>query len=135
VKEAKDLENPRTLEKLEIERTYWSGRNVPWSLMVSDDLKNNFTRNLAWIFDSGPCTSRDKALRQADETLAPHLLEAIYAKADQPARRICLALDNELHLPPGRTLGCLRRLLAAKRIRVPLNVPLIPDLPGSAFLL
>jgi hypothetical protein len=135
VKETKDLGNPRVLEKLEIERCYWSRRNIPWSLMTSDDLKTNFTRNLAWLFDPGPLSPSDERQRQIDDELFPHLVEAIYWKSGQPIRIICLELDCALRLEPGRMLACLRRMLAAKRIRAPLGAKLVPDLPGSAFLL
>ncbi|WP_414473216.1 TnsA endonuclease N-terminal domain-containing protein [Microvirga sp. M2] len=135
VKEAKDLENSRNLEKLEIERVYWVSRDVPWSLMVSSDLKNNFTRNLAWIFDPGPSTVENIRMRLFDKAITPHLLEAIYTMHNLPVRHICIAVDNNLDLPLGTTLGCLRRLLSSKRLRAPLNAPFLQDLPGASFLL
>ncbi|WP_201864439.1 TnsA endonuclease N-terminal domain-containing protein [Microvirga soli] len=133
VKETDDLSNARTLEKLEIERTYWMQRGVPWSLMLSADLRNNFTRNLAWIYDPGPHTRGDVMARRADELLAPFLFEAIGSNRNDPVRCICLKMDARLGLTPGRTLACLRRLIAAKRIRAPLDVARIQDLPASLF--
>ncbi|MPR13615.1 TnsA endonuclease N-terminal domain-containing protein [Microvirga tunisiensis] len=133
IKESADLENPRTLEKLEIERVFWISRDVPWLLMISDDLKNNFTRNLAWIFDPGPGTTGSVRARRIDEILTPYLLEAIYTEHELPIRLICLAIDNDRGYPLGTTLGCLRRLLASKHLRAPLDVPLLQDLPGSSF--
>lgn len=49
VKEAKALENERTLEKLEIERRYWERREVKWQILTNEQVKNNFTKNLSWI--------------------------------------------------------------------------------------
>jgi hypothetical protein len=134
-KEEKDLKNPRTLEKLEIERIFWARRDVPWRFFVSTNLRNNFTNNLAWIIDPGPDVPSNQLSRQLDEIITPYLLEAIYKQGESPVRSICLSVDTQLNLSQGRTLRCLRQLLAAKYIFAPLDVPRIQDLPGSAFFL
>lgn len=133
IKEEKDLENPRTLAKLEIERTYWSRRNVRWSLMVSSDLKTRFTRNLAWIFNSGPSLIHDEICRITDRFLEPQLAATVQRDDDQAIRQACLELDASLNVKPGASMACLRRLLATKRVHVNLDVPRIQDLPCRSF--
>jgi hypothetical protein len=108
-------------------------RGVPWSLMVSDDLKGNFTRNLAWIYDPGPRTRSSTMVRRADELLAPYMLEALATMRSDPVRCLCLGVDAKLDLIPGRTLACLRRFIASKRIHAPLDLARIQDLPASLF--
>jgi len=135
VKEANDLNGHRTLEKLEIERTFWARRNIPWSILISAHLKTNYTRNLAWILDPGASLISEKRFRQSDEMITSVLLEAIYRLPQQPIRTICLSVDAQLHLPPGRTLLCFRHLLAGKVLHAPLDAPRIQDLPGAAFTL
>ncbi|MGF9763998.1 TnsA endonuclease N-terminal domain-containing protein [Microvirga sp. 0TCS3.31] len=135
VKQVEDLSNRRTLEKLEIERHFWARRNVPWSILISTHLKTNYTRNLAWILGSGMPLESDERSRQSDELITSHLLEAIYRSGQQPVRTICLSVDAKLELSPGRTLKCLRHLLAVKYLNAPLESPRVQDLPGTAFTL
>jgi hypothetical protein len=135
VKQSEDLNNRRTLKKLEIERVFWARRNVPWALLISTQLKTNFTRNLAWILDPGAPLLTDQWSRKNNEAITSCLLEAIYQLRQEPIRSICLAVDTQLKLSPGRTLRCLRHLLATKYLRAPLDVPRLQDLPGEAFTL
>ena len=48
-KTAADLENPRTLEKLEIERTYYDDLGVPYRLILDSSLPTNKIRNIYWF--------------------------------------------------------------------------------------
>lgn len=47
LKPGKGLE--RTLEKFEIERAYWSGRGVDWSIVTEKDLPSTLIQNLDWL--------------------------------------------------------------------------------------
>lgn len=47
LKPGKGLE--RTLEKFEIERAYWSGRGVDWSIVTEKDLLSTLIQNLDWL--------------------------------------------------------------------------------------
>jgi hypothetical protein len=52
VKSANDLRGAhraRTLAKLEIERRYWSMRNVPWLLITDEDINETLIANLDWL--------------------------------------------------------------------------------------
>jgi hypothetical protein len=49
VKTSSDLENPRVREKLEIERRYWSNKNVRWKIVSENEINWAKARNIEWL--------------------------------------------------------------------------------------
>jgi len=49
VKTTSDLENPRTREKLEIERRYWQSRNIKWSVVTENEINTTKAKNIEWL--------------------------------------------------------------------------------------
>lgn len=54
VKLAKDLDNPRVCEKLEIERQYWKARGIEWRLVTENQISRAKARNIEWLFSGSP---------------------------------------------------------------------------------
>jgi len=50
VKTSSDLSNPRTVEKLELERRYWAIKEVPWYLLTEKQIPKTVTKNIAWLY-------------------------------------------------------------------------------------
>lgn len=50
VKTSRDLENPRTIEKLEIERTYFKRRGIDWKIITEKQLNRHLVQNLNWLW-------------------------------------------------------------------------------------
>ncbi len=64
-----DPENPkskRILERLYIEKTYWSRRNVPWKVFTEDNIPITRLRNLAMLRHPALHLHLDKQLRYMD---------------------------------------------------------------------
>src|SRR6266516_4790858 len=57
VKPAERLGSTRVIEKLEIERVFWQGRNVDWAILTERELPSVLLRNMRWLF---PCLERDR---------------------------------------------------------------------------
>jgi hypothetical protein len=133
VKPSKDLEDSRILEKIEIERVYWACQNVLWNLLVTEDLKTTYVKNLEWIFDPEGDLIGDARLHHLFTTMTPYIKDALRERLHTPVRMICTMLD-ELHCQEaGISLGALRRMLSRKELIVDLDNPSLVDLPGSAF--
>lgn len=49
VKTTADLENPRVREKLEIERRYWSRKDVRWRIVTEREINQTKVRNIEWL--------------------------------------------------------------------------------------
>lgn len=52
VKPAAELDKPRVLEKLEIERRYWLEHGVEWGIVTEKDIPPVAVRNISWVHSS-----------------------------------------------------------------------------------
>jgi len=116
VKQAEALSNERTLEKLEIERRYWERREVRWSILTDRQVKNTFTKNLAWILDSDDFHSQTPTCTDLDIAVQYVLAEEQRTRPYAPIRIVCRTADQRLNCKAGTALAALRRLLGAKLV-------------------
>lgn len=119
VKEDEDLEKPRTIEKLEIERIYWATRGVAWKIQRRSELKTNAALNLAWIFDSDATVDWGSAWIAHIKSQLESIVRLYPAAAIGLA---CRLLDNQSGLAIGTALAVARALLARKELLVDLNL-------------
>lgn len=47
-KYSKDLDDIRTIEKLEIERHYWQSKGIPWQIITEKDILMDIQNNIKW---------------------------------------------------------------------------------------
>jgi hypothetical protein len=131
VKEDKDLQSLRTIEKLEIERIYWAMRGIVCKIQLRSELKTNAALNLAWIFDS------DASVESGSAWIArikSQLKSAVRLYPASPIRLACRLLDNQLGLAIGTALAVVRALLARKELLVDLNLaPPLAEISCSHF--
>lgn len=52
VKPLSELKNPRTIEKLEIERRYWASKEIPWYIITEKELNPTVLDNIKWLYSS-----------------------------------------------------------------------------------
>jgi len=131
VKETGDLDNLRTIEKLEIERIYWACRKTSFSIISSSDLKNTYSRNLAWIFEHA--SDDEKRVDHRTGAIKARLAEIFSRAPSAPLRTACGLVDQELGTAPGQSLQTARNMLGSKELLVDLNLNSLPDLPCSSF--
>lgn len=128
VKTSSDLASKRTLEKLEIERVYWSARNIDWFIVTEKELPRALVKNQRWLqpFIDLPASgdiSEDQIAR------IRCAMEPEIFLADKPLVEITNATDDQLGLNPGMSLCVVRHLLASKVWPVNLSVEIHPQLP------
>lgn len=125
VKYAKDLRSKRTLEKLEIERRYFSARGTDWGIVTENDLSKILARNVEWLHQyrdpSHFTTLSEGEVRQVADVLTQRVVGQ-----DKSLRNITLECDDRLGLEPGTSLSIARHLLANRRWRVDMTKPLNP---------
>lgn len=49
IKMASELEKKKTLERLEIERRYWSEKGIDWGVITQKEISNVFAKNIEWV--------------------------------------------------------------------------------------
>ena len=103
----------RLLQKAEIERTYWSRRNVPFKVVTERDIPENLWRNLDLIL---PLRTLDGYAFRTDPDVALDLLHRRIEQAgDAPLRDACSRVDRELGLEAGSGLTLAFHALASKK--------------------
>lgn len=117
----------RALEKLEIERHYWTSRNVPWGLVTERDLNLTRVRNIKWLH---PYRERPPGLLPGSASIkeAEHFLRDLVKKSG-PLSRMALDFDHQFGVPEGTGLTLVRHLLAAKLWRADMDQPINPSQP------
>jgi hypothetical protein len=130
VKTAEDLEKPRTLHRLEIERRYWLDRGVPWSIVTRAELPRRMIANIAWVHG---CHRLD-GLSDAATAAIPRLLSEMNRHANLTLRSFCAAMDRQFDLADGETLALIRHLIATRTLRCDMATIMLNDrLPLTAL--
>lgn len=132
VKRSEDLDNKRTLEKLEIERRYWADRDVPWHLLTERDFDPVVTQNLQWLRSLRFQKQREPWCGFHQEQ-AEAVLQAVPHWGSLSLREFCQSLDRDLDLEVGSSLTLIRHLLLTRRVTVDLTRPLTDHRVMSDF--
>jgi len=125
-KYAKDLSRLRVMEKFEIERVYWSRRNITWSIITELDVDHTLVANVEWVHFYRPLMSlaplSEATVRQIETLLVPRL-----HLQQTPLRKLTDESDHDLSLTPGRSLSVVRHLIANRRVEVNMKVLIEPE--------
>jgi TnsA endonuclease N terminal/TnsA endonuclease C terminal len=140
VKYSKELNKPRVLEKLEIEKHYWERRNIIWKLVTEKDINKAEVDNLRWF---RPYFHRQALYPLTNQIIAEVSNELTQRVLNEPkplstTARLC---DERYSLKIGSSLAIARHLLANKKWIVNLKTRVHPrhcitlletNLPGIA---
>ena len=108
IKNAKDLQNGRTLEKLEIERRYWKARNVEWRIVTENEIPQEKARHIEWMYTAAILPVHLKCCSYREE-----MLSLLNSRSSQLAAEL---FDDRYGLPPGSGLQIIKHLLWTKEV-------------------
>lgn len=115
VKPSEKLDKLRIIEKLEIERRYWTAKGIHWGIITEKDVPLVLAKNIEAIHSA-------YWLEATPELDIPHLL-SLAAKLKVRLQsstasivQVTDSLDTELNLGPGTSLYVLKHLIARKEI-------------------
>lgn len=122
VKSTRDLEDERTLEKLEIERVYFERHNIEWKIITEKELNRDLVQNLnfLWYGESPEALFSDSHLLQKAE----NIFSQWYEEDCLPFPALLDRIESFFHLPPGGGISVFKSLLRKDKIRVDLTKPL-----------
>lgn len=114
------LEKKLSLERLEIERRYWTAKGIEWGLVTDKEIPAIKVQNIEWVHSSlSSCDQR--GLTKKDITyLSDAFLKRINLSS-LPARQFTDNFDMELKLEAGTGLFVFKYLIASKKITIDLN--------------
>lgn len=129
VKYSKDLENPRTIEKLEIERFYWARRGIDWLIITEKQIKPILVKNIKWVHSLTNLQHFSLHITPlVIETTASFMYE-IVSRGEVALRVATAASDKKFSLETGTSLTIVRHLIAVKRWMVDMSHPIQPERP------
>lgn len=119
IKPFSQLEDERTVEKLEIEREYWEKKGIEWALVTEKEIPKEYAKNLQWLHPFISLESPD------DETLAYKLLGYVRKQEDSNTLfDVINKFEEDYLLDPGSAVNLLRYLLANKLISLNMDIKL-----------
>ncbi len=127
LKYAKDLANPRVMEKFEIERVYWTAREVDWGIITELDIDSAVVENVKWVHPFHDISTLAPLTAGLISSIADVLTPRVLAN-DLPLRDLTVICDGQLGLADGTSLTVVRHLLATRRWQVDMRVPIrVPE--------
>jgi hypothetical protein len=126
--------NFRDLEKLEIERTYFSELEIPHHLVFHSELPQNKIKNLKWCRGA---TINDAGAEEYEEALSEHTIRLVN-DLRQPTRscslsEYCKNYDRRTGAAPGTGLRVVRALLWRGELNTDLNQTDLLATPMAMF--
>lgn len=123
VKYSKDLNNLRTINKLEIERFYWHRRNIEWRIITEHQINPILVNNIAWIH---PYIQISSFIDPIQIEKAKLFLDESIQKTDLPLRKITNFCDEYFSFETGTSLAIVRHLIAIRYWSVDMTQPIQP---------
>lgn len=118
VKYAADLDDLRTVEKLQIEKLYWEQQGYKWKLFTEQEITAAIKENLEWLHAANQ-NSNDYYSELSVEDI--QLVVQRLAGTNKRLSTICAAMDDAYDCAPGFHIGVVRNGVAANLIDAPLN--------------
>lgn len=109
-KYAQAMQDPRTIEKLELERRYWQQKAVPWQLITEQDIPKAVFQNISWLYPAQRDELNDELITDRQEFYS-HQFQKYPNKT---IIEIAKKLDVEYNLAVGESLLEIRQLLARR---------------------
>ncbi|WP_313894164.1 TnsA endonuclease N-terminal domain-containing protein [Psychrobacillus sp.] len=114
IKPSSELEDPRVLEKLEIERQYWVDRDIEWSVIDEKVMSTQFVKNMKYIHVYYYLENNQ------EEEMSLHFLDYLYRELKlNPTKQLitcCSEFDSLYNLEDGSSIYYMRHLYARQYI-------------------
>jgi hypothetical protein len=105
------LDDARVLEKLELERSYWEEKGIPFAIVTEKEIPKTLLENIKWIrpfLNSYELSKVD----QKEYFGIFQYMTGLYS--DRKVTSLATKLDNDYNLEAGTHLSVLRHLLAQR---------------------
>lgn len=119
VKYSNALNEPRTIEKLEIERRYWNKQNIPFYIFTEHQVTKAIHENIMWLYPSlGETEFNTDILERLN--FYSHVFQTNKSKKIIELAKV---IDTQYELEMGQSLREIRELLARRYFRFDLSIP------------
>ena len=127
VKSGKDLDQPRTLEKLEIERLYWESKEVEWSIVTPAVLPTRLIRNIEWVHNFYRLEGLVEPHPSFYQDAGRRMRAQVSASSWLSLQQFCENMEVRLGLGGEEGLMLFRHLLATKSVLCDMESVVLSD--------
>ena len=122
IKMTSELNNTRTLEKLEIERRYWLKQGIDWKIVTEREISSQKAKNIEWLYTA--LGIEDLLCESEDVVKARDLLLRLLRRDEYSIFEATQAIEREYMLISGMGMQLFKQLVLSRKIDVNLNEPL-----------
>jgi hypothetical protein len=124
-----DLDDFRTMEKFEIERTLWKEKNTEWGITTELDIPKGLAQNIRWLYPSIYIEDLPQIDVKDIDYYENKLHRILHSYQSSPLKDVCKTTDRQLGLIPGTSLSVAKYLIATRRWKVDMMNPIAPWKP------
>lgn len=121
VKSSSELEKKSILERLEIERRYWTTKNIEWGIITQKEILTVMAKNIEWIHQSLD-TYEERGLAKEKLYQLAEILVYELRNSNTSIRKITANFDKENNVDVGTGLFIFKHLLATKQITTDMGI-------------
>lgn len=115
------LNDPRTAEKLEIERRYWKLKKIPWSVITEKEINKVVVSNIEWLY--GVKGYFDEIITDELMLIFENMSDYFSRHPNRKVVDICKEYDKAYEQNLGDSLHDLRLMCAARLITFDIRYP------------
>ena len=128
VKYEKDLEDERTIEKLELERQMWATWGKTLKLVTEHEVDRTLAANVGRIHQYRDPSALNDLSRDALVAIT-ELLTSKVQRLHRSLANVALEVDETLAMEPGQSLAVTKHLIASRRWQIDMTQPFEPTRP------
>lgn len=117
IKTSTELDNPRVIEKLEIERCYWKAQGIDWGIVTEQEINKNLALNIEWVYPAYLLENIEEIDKVSLKKFIP-ILKSRLSCASDLVQTVLETLDYEYHMQPGAFLYLFKHLIATKQLKI-----------------
>ena len=130
IKLTSELNNARTLEKLEIERRYWMKIGIDWKIVTERDIPFQKAKNIEWLYTAHGINSTD--IDSEIQVYAQAMMIRLLLSGSFSIIESSQVVEQEFTLMRGMGIQLFKRLVLDRKISINLNQPLDLNARGVA---
>ena len=121
IKMTAELENARTIEKLEVERRYWAQQGIDWRIVTEREISRQKAKNIEWLYTVEGFTIAGRNEYEL-ERIHCALLDLLKL-GDNSIIETANIIEDEFLLPAGAGLQFFKQLILEKKLAIDLSLP------------
>ena len=122
VKNSSELDRKYVIEMMELQRRYWSAKEIDWGIITQKEINKTKARNIEWALSSlNYDIEQEYSMPIKQYQLEDDLLNRLMNSPSEAVRDICFLFDKAHNIPEGIGIVLLRKLVASKRILIDMN--------------